>query len=310
MVVTGGAGFIGSSLSKALSSEGHKVLAIDDLSTGKPERLPGDVELLVQDVNSLESSQLGRQRVDHVIHLAGNSSGAYSYSYPVEDAKRNYESTVSISNICKELSIPKLIHASSVAVYGESLHKNNSLKEADNPSPLSNYGVSKLAAEKFLAIQNHVQSTSLRIFNTYGPGQDLSRLDQGMVSIYLAQALASSRIEVKGSLTRVRDFIYIDDVVEGILRTISLESAPHQILNLGTGIGTSVENLLEQIVQLAPAELKITDPTPADQDKTIADTEKLKKTLKWSPRTDLKSGLSIFARWAQENMDSFVSEEN
>ena len=308
--MTGGAGFIGSSLSKALSSEGHKVIAIDDLSHGKPERLPGEVELLVQDVNSLESSQLGRQRVDHVIHLAGNSSGAYSFKHPVGDLKRNYQSTVSVSNICKELSIPKLMHASSVAVYGESLHKDNSLNETDFPSPLSNYGVSKLAAEKFLAVQNHLQSTSLRIFNTYGPGQDLSRLDQGMVSIYLAQALASSKIEVKGSLSRVRDFIYVDDVVEGILRTMSLESDTHKILNLGTGIGSSVENLLKRIVQLAPAELKITDPTPADQDKTIADTARLRETLNWAPRMDLETGVSIFARWAQEEMNSFVSEED
>lgn len=309
-MITGVAGFIGSSLSKAFSSEGNRVLAIDDIPLGKPERLPFEGELLVQDVNSSESAQLGRQRVNHVRHLAGNSSGAYSFSHSVEDLKRNYSSSASISNVCQELSIPKLIRASSVMVYAESLHKDSSHKETGNPSPLSNYGVSKLAAERFLSIENHAQSTSLSIVNTYGPGQDLSRLDQGMESIYLARALPSSRTEVKGSITRVRDFIYIDDLVEGILRTMSPENDTHQILNLGTGIGSSVEDFLEPMVQLGPAELKITDPTPAGQNKTIADTEKLKKTLKWAPRTDLKSAVSIFARCAQENIDSFVSEED
>jgi UDP-glucose 4-epimerase len=139
------------------------------------------------------------------------------------------------------------------------------------------------------------------MFNVYGPGQDLSNLRQGMVSIYLAQALASGKIEVKGSTDRFRDFVYIDDVVEAWLRAAVNPAAAGRIFNVATGVRTTVGELLERVCALVPdSSFYIQGATPGDQSGIYADTTNLRERLGVSDFTQLDAGLRAFANWAQQ----------
>ncbi len=168
-------------------------------------------------------------------------------------------------------------------------------------TPLSCYGVGKLAAESYLRIYRHrLPFVALRMFNVYGPGQDMHNLRQGMVSIYLAQALASGKIEVKGSLKRYRDFIYIDDVVEVWLKAANSPSALGSTLNVGTGIRTTVEDLLGQVCARVPgSSYFVLGETPGDQHGIYADTRRLRNSLGLSRFTPLGEGLTRFVGWAR-----------
>jgi len=141
---------------------------------------------------------------------------------------------------------------------------------------------------------------SMRMFNVYGPGQDMSNLRQGMVSIYLAQALAKGKIEVKGSVDRFRDFIFIDDVVEAWFRAATSPSALGQTLNIGTGVKTTVGALLQQVCQLVPgSSYFVQGATPGDQNGIFADTTTTKACLEMNSFTPLDVGMRKFVEWAR-----------
>ena len=146
-----------------------------------------------------------------------------------------------------ERGIPLLVHASSMGVYGDVAE--SPVAETTVPRPISFYGASKLAAEHALAIAPGVRGISLRMFSIYGPGQDLAEMRQGMVSIFLAMAIAGAPIEVRGPLERVRDFVFIDDCVEAWLRALGSREASGPF-NVGTGVGTSIQALLTQMLEL------------------------------------------------------------
>jgi len=305
VMVTGAAGFIGSRVCEALVAEGHKVFGVDDFSKGLEARVPKAVDLIPGDVNVLNLEHLMFEPMDAIFHLAGQSSGEYSFYNPVEDLQRNYQSTVSMAQFARSTGVRKFIHASSMSVYGNAPDSEaGSLSEKLTAFPISNYGVSKLAAESFLRAQTHLSSLSLRMFNVYGPGQNLKRLDQGMVSIFLAQALAEQRIEVKGSNDRIRDFVFIDDVVEIWLRALYFDFDRHLNLNVGTGKGSTVESLVHKIRTLRPGtSITYSAPTPADQQTAVADTDLLSSTLKSVPSTCLDDGLAAFLAWADDERD-------
>jgi UDP-glucose 4-epimerase len=305
VMVTGAAGFIGSRVCEALIAEDHTVFGVDDFSKGLEARVPQGVELTSGDVNVLNLESLMVEPVDAIFHLAGQSSGEYSFYHPIEDLQRNYQSTVSMAQFARSTGVRKFIHASSMSVYGNPRASEAvSLSEDGLALPVSNYGVSKLAAETFLRAQTHMSSLSLRMFNVYGPGQNLKRLDQGMVSIFLSQALADQSIEVKGSKDRIRDFVFIDDVVEAWLRALYFDFDRHLNLNVGTGIGSTVESLVHKIKALLPGtSIKYSAPTPADQQIAVPNIDLLSSTLKNVPSTSLDDGLAAFLDWAHDERD-------
>jgi UDP-glucose 4-epimerase len=144
---------------------------------------------------------------------------------------------------------------------------------------------------------------ALRMYNVYGPGQDMSNLRQGMVSIFLAQAFASGTIEVKGNTSRFRDFIFIDDVVEAWFRSAKNPNAKNKVFNLGTGIKTTVGELLEKICNCVPGtEFYVKGSTPGDQNGIYADIYQIMNTLNLTKFTELDQGMPIFVDWARENM--------
>jgi UDP-glucose 4-epimerase len=295
-LVTGGAGFIGSALTRRLIQQNHEVVVIDNLSKGIIANIPEGVKLFKFDLIQFpEFLVQDGKSFDAVFHLAGQSSGERSMNDPRTDLNSNVLSTYSIIKLAQILKIPKLVYSSSMAVYGE--QERLPVSEITSPDPLTPYGVHKLASEQLLKIASKefkISISVLRLFNVYGPGQDLGDKDQGMLSIYLSYALDNCPVLVKGSLLRLRDFIYIDDVIEA-MKLVSKNIFPgYEVLNICTGVGTQISDLIQKIfVQVKTGNTKIqnTSGTPGDQFKIIGSTKLMWERYNWRYSVDLDSGL-------------------
>jgi UDP-glucose 4-epimerase len=298
ILITGVAGFIGSHVARRCLELGYEVVGIDDFSSGFAGNVPPGLEFIEGDLAASSTAARIPPGCRKILHLAGQSSGEISFDDPIADLHKNVDSTLNLVRYGIDNGAERLVYASSMSVYGAV--PDAPVDEDHVCVPLSCYGVGKLAAESYLRIyRRQLPFVALRMFNVYGPGQDMRNLRQGMVSIYLAQALADGRIEVKGSLKRFRDFIYIDDVVDVWLRAASAPSALGRTLNLGTGLRTTVEDLLKQLCALVPgSSYFVLGETPGDQHGIYGDTGRLREYLGVASFTPLSDGLARFVEWA------------
>jgi len=303
ILVTGGAGFIGSCLSSRLIDEGCNVVVIDNLSTGFESNIPQEVEFLKLDISKEDFiNKLPRIRFDYVFHLAAQSSGEISFEDPAYDVKTNVMGTLLLLNWAIERRVKRFIYTSSMSIYGDD--QDLPVKETAPPRPLSFYGVGKLASEKYIDIfiKNGLPLTSLRLFNVYGPGQNMENLKQGMVSIYMTYIAKDKPILVKGSRDRFRDFIYIDDVVDAFIRTAFSEKAANKTFNVGTGKQTFVWQLLDEITKafgykVGDYLIQFEGNTPGDQMGIYADISEIKRCLSWEPKVKLSDGIMRMVEW-------------
>ena len=251
------------------------------------------------DLINVETLEKLPRRCDVLLHLAGQSSGEISFDDPVTDLKRNTISTLNLIRYGLDVGVRKFVYASSMSVYGN--QPDVPVREDAPCLPLSCYGNGKLAAERYLTIYGRdLPFIAYRMFNVYGPGQDLSNLRQGMVSIFLAQALTSGKVHVKGSAARFRDFIHVDDVVEAWARAAFDQNPESAILNLGTGVRSTVSDLLSEIQGHIPdMEWFCEGATLGDQNGIYAETSALRHRLGLSQMKGLKEGLPEFIDWAK-----------
>lgn len=303
-LVTGAAGFVGSALASRLIKEGHEVTSIDNLTTGYEYALPQGLIFIEGDCSdSVVYKHIKGKKFDAVFHIAGQSSGEISFENPIEDIKSNTESTLQLLDFCVKNECNRFIYASTMSVYGANDHLK--VKESLESNPKSFYAVGKLASEKYMDIYSTygVKTTAIRLFNVFGPGQNMSNLKQGMLSIYLEQFLNSKEVIVKGSGDRYRDFIYIDDVVEGFVRTLNTKETFGKIINLGTGQKTSVKDLLKMMEDQLRTGKKISfvDGTPGDLFGITADTTLMNELLGDWPKTSVLVGLT--------NMINHINED-
>lgn len=299
ILITGVAGFIGSAVAKKFLNEGYEVVGVDDLSTGRAAKIPKGVEFINQDLALDCSIRRLPSNCSKILHLAGQSSGEISFDNPQVDLQKNIISTLNLIQYGIRNNIERIVYASSMSIYGSVPDKP--ISENFQAKPLSCYGVGKYASENYLKVyQSELPFIALRMFNVYGPGQDLTNLRQGMVSIYLAQALAGDKIVVKGNLDRFRDFIYIDDVVEVWYRAAIYSDIKVPVLNVGTGIRTTVKNLLEKICLAIPNSSYVTQGgTPGDQSGIYADISLMSSFLGLEEFKSLDYGLMKFIEWAR-----------
>lgn len=304
VLITGVAGFIGSHVARRFIDEGYRVVGVDDLSNGKLDNVPTGVEFIKGDLSLNETIERIPSRCEKILHLAGQSSGEISFDDPVDDLKKNTISTLNLIRYGIRESVECFVYASSMSVYGSV--EDRPIDEFHETLPLSCYGVGKLASEGYLKIyKEKLPFVALRMFNVYGPGQDLNNLRQGMVSIYLAQALSKSIIEVKGSTERYRDFIYIDDVVEAWWRSTIYPSARNQVINLGTGNKTTVGKILKKICASVPGtSFYIQGSTLGDQTGIYSNNSKLLDLLNLKQFIQLDEGLPLFIKWAREQLNT------
>jgi UDP-glucose 4-epimerase len=307
-IITGGAGFIGSALSERLLQLGNEVVVIDNLSTGAKENIPEGATLIQLDLSNpdfVESLPSGK--FDAVCHLAAQSSGPRSVHMPYADLQANAASTLLLTRWCIDNKIFRFLYASSMAVYGNP--GIFQVTEDVSCLPVSYYGVSKLTSENLLRLAEAegLKTTSFRMFSVYGPGQDLSNRDQGMLSIYLSYLLEGSILPVTGSLERFRDFVYIDDVINAWINAITTEETPHRTYNLGSGRKTTVRELIGLLLD----KLNLPEDHPVEEMQTkesdqvgvFADITRSVSELGFHPGTKLEDGINNMVRHYKSRME-------
>ncbi|MCC5921007.1 MAG: NAD-dependent epimerase/dehydratase family protein [Cyclobacteriaceae bacterium] len=294
-LITGVAGFIGSQTAKAVLKAGHQVIGIDNFTTGFRENVPEEVLLIkgnCQDRNVID--QLEECSIDVILHIAGQSSGEISYDDPVYDLQTNTQSTLMLLDIARKKGCKHFVYASSMSVYGDV--PDQPITEQHPCDPKSFYAVGKLASEQYLkrySAQYHLPCTALRLFNVYGPGQNMENMRQGMVSIFLAQAIREGAIQVKGSKDRFRDFIYIDDVVNAFLKVADAPPAYYECYNVCSGIKTHVKEIiagLQDAIEPCP-QVEYAGSTPGDQFGIYGNPNKLYQQLGVKAAISFEEGL-------------------
>ncbi len=304
IIITGGLGFIGTSLINRLLPN-YSIIILDN--SKKKEKKLKNVKIIKCDLtNSKSLNKINLKNIHCLVHLAGQSSGPKSFHIPEEDLRLNLLSTINVVNFSKLKKINKIVFSSTFTVYGDT--DKARINEKEKCAPKSFYGLSKLASENYLiklSEKYKIKWNILRFFNVYGPGQDLSRKDQGIVSIFLDLIRNKTNIKVNGSLKRFRDLIYIDDVVDALILTIKDNNNNNQIYNVGTGKKTTIKKLLQIISKVYNKEnlikIKVSKSTPGDMLGCYADLTKIKKDLKFTPKVNLFKGLNRFKNWAEEN---------
>lgn len=297
ILITGCAGFIGSSFLKSIINKNYKIIGIDDLSTGNIKNLPKDKKFRFIKGDCGDSNILNKikDNVDIIYHFAGQSSGEKSFYDPINDIDRNLFSTIKLLNFYLKKKSRQFIYASSMSVYG---NKNKKVSESDSCNPISFYGLSKLSSENFISMfaKKKVNYTILRFFNVYGEGQSLDNLRQGMIRIYLTQILKNKNLIVKGSTRRFRDFIYIEDVNKILEKLIANKRCYNQVFNVGFGKKYTVNQVINLIKKKIKKKfkVKIKPNTPYDQFGIYSDNRKLITTIKYKPKYSLSEGLDKF----------------
>lgn len=302
-IVTGGAGFIGAAVARQLVSQGAQVTTIDNLSTGYSRNIPEGVRFIQGDCQSPEViEQLGDECPDAILHIAGQSSGEVSFEDPIYDLQTNTQSTLLLLRHARRVGCSKFIFASTMSVYGD--QPDVPVNEDATCRPKSLYGVGKLASEHYLRIYSGygISCTALRLFNVYGPGQNMANLKQGMISIFLAQAVDHGAIVVKGSLDRYRDFVFIDDVVRAFELAADRQASGYCQVNISTGIKTTIAQVLSMIQELVPAaSVRVSGSTPGDQFGIYADTSSAENLLGFRSRTQIGEGMRVMYNWYEKH---------
>ena len=301
MLVTGGAGFIGSALARALLERGAAVVVADNLSTGYRENVPEGATFVEMDLGLREHySRLEGASFDSIFHLGEQSSGEASFGDPWSDFNSHATATFLLLDLCRRRGVRRFLYASSMSVYGDARYLP--VDEAHPTAPKTFYAAGKLAAEAYVRLHSTLglDTTVFRMFSVYGPNQNLANKMQGMASIFLSYILEGKPIVVKGSRDRFRDFVYIDDVVRAWLLAWDNAASFGQTYNLGTGKKTTVEMLLKALTAAcaAPAHpIEYAGGTPGDQHGLVAGVDKIKNELAWSPAVDLQAGVTSMAKF-------------
>jgi len=302
ILVTGGAGFIGSHVADAYVEQGHEVVVVDNLSSGKVENVNRQARLVRLDILDPDLGDvLASFRPEAVNHHAAQIDVRRSVQDPAFDAEVNVVGTLRVLGYCRRSGVRRLIFASTGgAIYGEP--KYLPMDENHPIAPLAPYGASKFAAEQFLRLQALTEGLTcvvLRYANVYGPRQD-PHGEAGVVAIFAAAMLQGRTPTIYGDGTQTRDFVYVGDVAAANL--LALERSPDGPVNIGTGIGTSVNDLCSILAGLAGFTRKpLYAPARAGEVHTCyLDNARARQELGWLPATDLREGLARTVR-------SFVS---
>ncbi|MDP3014708.1 MAG: GDP-mannose 4,6-dehydratase, partial [Candidatus Subteraquimicrobiales bacterium] len=292
ILVTGGAGFIGSHLVDGLIKRGDEVVVIDDLSSGKEKNLNPQATFYKTDICSKAISDIfEKEKPEFVFHLAAQTSVPESVIDPLRDAKVNILGTINLLKCSFGYGAKRFIFSSSVAVYGEP--SDFPVKEDFFLKPVSPYGLSKKMAEECVAFFGSNFGLSyviLRYSNVYGPRQDPTG-EAGVVSIFVSRRVKGDSVTIYGSGEQVRDFVYATDVVEASILTLSRGKG--EVFNIASGIEISINELYETLDK--KFSLKLTpfyaQKRAGDIEKMVLDVTKAKKVLGWETKTSLDKGL-------------------
>ncbi|AMA72038.1 MULTISPECIES: SDR family oxidoreductase [Aneurinibacillus] len=292
VLITGGAGFIGSHIVDQALEAGYEVCVIDDLSTGKKMQLNPQAAFYEMNIASPDIQQVFKnEKPDFVIHQAAQSSVPVSVKNAVGDAMTNIVGTVNLLEAARQYGVRKFVYASSAAVYGEPQYMG--IDEAHPKHPLSPYGVSKYVPEFYLDVYRHLYGltyTAFRYANVYGERQD-PKGEGGVVSIFVDRALAGQELVVFGDGEQTRDFVYVQDVARANI--MALAGGDNEILNISTNQETSVNQLIQLMNEVLGTTLAVKYKAPREGDivNSYLDNTKATEKLGWKPQYSLRQGL-------------------
>jgi UDP-glucose 4-epimerase len=295
-LITGAAGFLGSALANQLAREGHQVRGLDDLSTGDPQALGPDVHFTRGDVNDRPKLWTLLQEVDCVYHLAARVSVQESVLYPREYNAVNVGGTVSLMEAMRDVGVRRVVLVSSGAIYGD--QGAQPLRESMPPNPRSPYAVSKLAAEYYVNTIGdlwNIETVSLRVFNAYGPGQHLPPSHPPVVPYFLRQALRGGSLVVHGDGCQTRDYVYVEDVVSGLVAASTAPNLDGLVINIGSGRETAIRDLVKTVQEVtgSQAEIIYNPKTSGGVSRMCADLSLAAQKLNYRPSISLEDGLRL-----------------
>jgi len=298
-LVTGGAGFVGSHLVEALLNQEHTVRVLDDLSSGRREYLPRQVEFIEADITDLHEMERAFGDIDGCFHLAAIASVEQSHERWMRTHQVNLTGTINVFNQAKQSRrwrVVPVVYASTAAVYGNC--GNVPIDEESPTVPLSAYGADKLACEFHARVAgaiHGVPTVGLRFFNLYGPRQNPRSRYSGVISIFAERLLRGAPIEIFGDGEQTRDFTYVGDAVSALLQAMPAATASAAVFNVCTGKGTTVRSLAETMANLCGAEL-VLHHCPARLGEvrlSIGDPRHAAEHLRFKAQTSLADGLAI-----------------
>jgi len=299
ILITGGAGFIGSHLSDALLARGYAVRIVDDLSTGKRDNLQLDhplLELVEGDVADAELVQRAAAGCQAVVHLAAVASGQASVDDPVRTHQSNFIGTLNVCEAMRVHGVRRVLFASSAAVYGNN-GEGQSIAEDTPKAPLTPYAVDKLASEQYLEFyrrQHGLEPVIFRFFNIFGPRQDPSSPYSGVISIFSERAVQGQPITVFGDGEQTRDFLYVGDLVQVMVQALEQAQVEEGAVNIGLNQATSLNQMLaalQQVVGSLPA-VSYTTPRSGDIRHSRADNRRLLARFDFQRATSMVEGLA------------------
>jgi nucleoside-diphosphate-sugar epimerase len=302
-LVTGGAGFIGSHLVEALVAAGERVRVLDSFVTGRRENLRRGAELVEGDVADLDVCRRAADGIDFVLHQAAIPSVPRSVADPITSHRANADGTVNILVAARDAGVKRLIFAGSSSVYGDAATLP---KREDMPSnPLSPYALQKLVSEQYCQMFTALygfEAVSIRYFNVFGPRQDPGSPYSGVISLFATSLLENRRPTIYGDGEQTRDFTYVANVVDGVLRACTAPRAAGQVINVATGGRISLNELLRVMNRSVGTALDpiYKDGRPGDVRDSQADIAKARDLLGYAPTVDLAEGLDRTIAWYRE----------
>ena len=304
VLVTGGAGFIGSHLVDRLVQEGHEVIIVDNLATGKRRNINRAARFYKLDIQSWRLERVFRnERPNVVMHLAAQMDVRKSVEDPMFDAQVNILGTLNVLQQAVRHGVRKVVFSSSGgAIYGE--QEMYPAPESHVTNPLSPYGLSKLCGEHYLSYYQRIsglQVVSLRYANVYGPRQDPEG-EAGVVAIFIQKLLNNEQAVINGNGRQTRDFVFVEDVVEANLAMMGQET--QGTYNVGTGVETSINDLFRILIQHTGSTCKeVHGPAKkGEQARSVIDSAKLRHELSWEPKTGLSEGLKKTVEYFRERL--------
>lgn len=298
-LVTGGAGFLGSALANRLATNGHTVFVLDDLSNGNPSQLLPAISLTQGDIGNIPLLWSLLRDVDCVYHLAARVSVAESVLHPQAYNEVNVGGTVSLMEAMRDTGVRRVVFTSSGAVYGRL--PTQPVHESDTPNPDSPYAVSKWAAEQYIHTIGQlwdIETVALRIFNAYGPRQSLPVSHPPVIPRFLHQALTGGSVVLYGDGQQTRDFIYVTDVVAALVMAATAKAVNRQVINIGSGVETSLMQLVTTIEQTAGK--RVNQLTNQQKEggvpRLVADIGRAQQLLGFRPLVTLEDGLQRMLR--------------
>jgi len=301
-LVTGGAGFIGSHLVEALVRRGERVRVADNLSTGKRENLDhvGEVELLIGDLADPEFARRAVAGVEYVLHQAAIPSVPRSVADPVTSHRSNIDATLNVLVAARDAGVKRVVYAGSSSAYGntETLPKREDMPTA----PLSPYALQKLVGEQYAQLFTALyglETVTTRYFNVFGPRQDPSSPYSGVISLFISALVEGRPATIHGDGEQTRDFTYVANVVDGVLRACHAPGANGGVFNVATGGRISLNALFQALKRIVAASSEpVYGPIRAgDVRDSQADISRARQVLGYEPRVGFEDGLIHTVKW-------------